>query len=72
MSKKQVEGWTYGHSEALNQDFAFRPDNNGGLELYTEDKTHYNWNEINKIKEHGEITPAVHAVKKLFNGIIIQ
>ena len=42
-------GWTYGHSEALNQDFAFRKDNNGGLELYTEDKTHYTWQEIRNI-----------------------
>ena len=65
-------GWTYGHSEALNMEFAFRPDNNGGLELYTEDKTHYNWNEIQKIKEHGEIPPIVHTVKKLFNGTIIS
>ena len=37
--KKQVPGWTYGHSESLDQDFAFRKDGNGNLELYTEDKT---------------------------------
>lgn len=70
--KKQVPGWTYGHSEALNQDFAFRKDKNGNLELYTEDKTHYTWNEIKLISRHKEITPAVHLIKKMCNGTIIQ
>lgn len=69
---ERKKGWTYGHSEALNQDFAYRKAADGNLELYTEDKTHYNWNEINKIHEHGTIEPSVHVIKKLFNGTIIS
>lgn len=71
-NKKQVPGWTYGHSEVLQQDFAFRKSGNG-LELYTEDKTHYTWKEINIINKHGkEIPPQVHLIKKIFEGEIIQ
>ena len=66
-------GWTYGHSEALNQDFAFRKDNNNGLELYTEDKTHYTWQEIRNIQKHNAPIPLqVHLIKKVFNGVLLK
>ena len=66
-------GWTYGHSEALNQDFAFRKDNNNGLELYTEDKTHYTWQEIRNIQKHNVPIPLqVHLIKKVFNGVLLK
>ena len=72
MKKKQIPGWTYGHSEAINQDFAFRKDKNGNLELYTEDKTYYNWHEISLIAKHKEGLPLqVHLIKKAFMGEII-
>lgn len=69
---KNKPGWTYGHSDALGQAFAFRKDKGGNLELYTEDKTHYTWREISIIHKHGEITKEVHAVKKIFGGTIIS
>ena len=66
-------GWSYGHSDALKQDFAFRKDSNGNLELWTEDKTHYEWKEIELIKAHGgSIHPEVHIVKKMFRGKIVK
>lgn len=71
--KKQVPGWTYGHSESLNQDFAYRKDGNGNLELYTEDKTHYNWYEMKVIEKHHAPVPLeVHLCKKVFEGTIIE
>jgi hypothetical protein len=70
-NKKRVPGWTYGHSEVLQQDFAFRKSGNG-LELYTEDKTHYNWHEISVISKHKDGLPLqVHLIKKAFMGEII-
>lgn len=70
--KAQVKGWTYGHSDSINQDIAFRKDGNGNLELYTEDKTHYNWHEISLIAKHKEGLPLqVHLIKKAFMGEII-
>ena len=70
--KKQVPGWTYSHSDSINQDIAYRKDGNGNLELYTEDKTHYTWQEINAISKHKEGLPLqVHIIKKLFNGVIL-
>lgn len=69
MTEKKA-GWTYGHSDALNMDFAFRKDAAGNLELYTEDKTHYTWEEIKIIEQHGGITPEVHLLKKIMGGII--
>lgn len=70
--KKQVPGWTYGHSDSINQDIAFRKDGNGNLELYTEDKTHYNWHEISVISKHKDGLPLqVHLIKKTFMGEII-
>ena len=70
--KKQVPGWTYGHSDSINQDIAYRKDGNGGLELYTEDKTHYTWQEINAISKHKDGLPLqVHIIKKMFNGVIL-
>lgn len=66
-------GWTYGHSDSINQDIAFRKDGNGNLELYTEDKTHYSWFEIKVIEKHKTGLPLqVHLIKKIFNGSIIQ
>lgn len=70
--KKQVPGWTYGHSDSINQDIAFRKDGNGNLELYTEDKTHYTWQEIIAISKHKDGLPLqVHLIKKTFMGEII-
>ena len=70
--KARVKGWTYGHSDSINQDIAFRKDGNGNLELYTEDKTHYNWHEISVISKHKEGLPLqVHLIKKTFMGEII-
>lgn len=70
--KERVKGWTYGHSDSINQDIAFRKDGNGNLELYTEDKTHYNWHEISLIAKHKEGLPLqVHLIKKAFMGEII-
>lgn len=69
---ERKEGWTYGHSDALNQDFAYRKDKNGNLELYTEDKTYYSWEEIEAINKHGQIPLEVHLVKKAFKGKIIE
>lgn len=70
--KAQVKGWTYGHSDSINQDIAFRKDGNGNLELYTEDKTYYNWHEISLIAKHKEGLPLqVHLIKKAFMGEII-
>lgn len=72
MEKKRINGWTYGHSDSINQDIAFRKDGNGNLELYTEDKTHYNWHEIKAIEKHKQGLPlAVHLIKKIFMGEII-
>lgn len=71
MTQKRVPGWTYAHSDLLNQDFAFRPDNKGGYEVYTEDKTHYTWSEINLIKHKGGLPTEVHLLKKVFSGDII-
>ncbi|MBO7715826.1 MAG: hypothetical protein J6S85_19845 [Methanobrevibacter sp.] len=69
---KKKPGWTYGHSEVLNQDFAFRKDYLGNLELYTEDKTHYTWDEIEIINEQGTIPLEVHLLKKAFKGKIVK
>lgn len=70
--KAQVKGWTYGHSDSINQDIAFRKDGNGNLELYTEDKTYYNWHEISLIAKHKDGLPLqVHLIKKIFMGEII-
>lgn len=65
-------GWTYGHSDALDLDFAFRKDKSGNVELYTEDKTHYTFKEIAVINKHGSITPEVHLIKKIMQGEIIS
>ena len=70
--KARVKGWTYGHSDSNNQDIAFRKDGNGNLELYTEDKTYYNWHEISLIAKHKDGLPLqVHLIKKAFMGEII-
>lgn len=65
------EGWTYGYSEALRMDFAYRL-KDGKLETYTEDKVYYNEREVKAIAAHKDgITPQVHIIKKLFKGEII-
>jgi hypothetical protein len=66
--------WTYGHSDLLQQDFAFKQKTNGSLDAYTEDKTHYTQDEINIIndKHSGEYDSRVHMIKHLFGGTIIE
>jgi hypothetical protein len=65
--------WTYGHSDLLGMDFAFKQKPNGSLDVYTEDKTHYTQSELNTIRENhnDEYSKQVHIIKHMFDGIII-
>lgn len=70
----QKPDWTYGHSELLKQDFAFKQKHDGSLDVYTEDKTHYTQGELDVMeKGHcGEYDLSVHIIKQVFGGTIIE
>lgn len=73
MEAGRKAGWSYFHSEALDLDCAVR-NTPYGPELYTEDKVHYLPAELKIIAGSdgkGEITKALHTVKRLFDGEII-
>ena len=64
--------WTYGHSELLAMDFAFKQKPNGSLDVYIEDKTHYMQSELDIIEmDHKcEYDKRVHIIKHMFKGKI--
>ena len=66
--------WTYSHSDALAMDYASRPSPIGaGFEVMTADKVRYSPAEVSRLSEAGvEISLAVHLVKKVFMGEIIE
>lgn len=65
--------WTYGHSDLLGMDFAFKQKPDGSLDTYTEDKTHYLQSEIDIINvgHDGVYDERVHIIKHMFDGIIV-
>lgn len=67
-------GWTYSHSDALAMDFAYRPSPIGvGFEVMTADKVRYSPAEVSRLSVAGvEISLAMHLVKKVFQGEIIE
>lgn len=67
---EQKPGWTYSFINSLQQHIAIN-DKTGVL--YTEDKTMYTPEESDLLKRVDyQIPPAVHIVKKLFSGTIID
>jgi hypothetical protein len=66
--------WTYGHSDLLGMDFAFKQKPNGSLDVYTEDKTHYMQSEIDIMhNNHNDVYDEhVHIIKHMFDGVIIS
>lgn len=67
---EQKPGWTYSFINSLQQHIAIN-DKTGVL--YTEDKTMYTPEEADLLKRVDyQIPPAVHIVKKLFSGTIID
>jgi len=67
---EQKPGWTYSYIDSLQQHIAI---NDKTDVLYTEDKTMYTPDECHLLKAIDyQIPPAVHIVKKTFNGTIIS
>ena len=65
-----AKGWKYEKANSPHYDeFAYRKTAQG-VEVYTGDKVHYTEHEI-AILKGGSVPPALHAVKKLFNGTIV-
>ena len=66
-------GWTYGHSDLLDMEFAFQQKPDGSLDVYTEDKTHYTQAELDIIhkKHNDEYDKRVHMIKHMFEGVIV-
>ena len=66
-------GWTYGHSELLCQDFAYKINPDGKIVACTADKTLYTQSELDTISVNhgGEYPKQVHMLKHLFGGIIV-
>ena len=58
--------WEYYYSEALKMKYAFNPETK---DVMTEDKVRYKKEEYQLINE---ITPEIHALKKVFGGIIVD
>ena len=66
-----AKGWKYEKANSPHYDeFAYRK-TAIGVEVYTGDKVHYTEHEIAILKSE-PVPPALHAVKKLFNGTIIE
>lgn len=65
-----MPGWSYFHSAVLGMRYAVRSTASGS-EVMTEDKIHYSPEEVRLISEVGEITPQLHAAKKIFRGHIV-
>ena len=59
--------WTYYHSVALGMRYAVRKTGTGP-EVMTEDRIRYSPEEVRLIAQVGEITPQLHAAKKVFRG----
>jgi hypothetical protein len=66
------DGWNVRYSELLGQDIAYKKNNNGEVDIWTEDKTHYKNREVDIIKKHGKIDKNVHIIKRMFCGEIIE
>ena len=69
---KQVEGWTYYHSETLNMKYAVK-ETPLGPEVMTEDKVRYGVAEIAVLNAAGmEVGKALHNVKRVFSGMVVD
>lgn len=67
---EQKPGWTYRYCDSLEQQIAINDET--GI-LYTEDKTRYSAEEAAIIIRHGyQIPKAVHVVKKVFGGTVVE
>ena len=65
-------GWTYFYSETLEMECAVKQ-TPYGPRMVTEDKTEYLPSEIAVLKKiGGEVPRAVHVLKKLFDGEIVD
>lgn len=67
---EQKPGWTYMYIESLGQNIAIN-DTTGVL--YTQDKTYYSKQEQEILrKSNYQIPPAVHIIKKMFAGTLVE
>jgi len=68
----EAPGWTYAYSDALAMRYAVRQ-TPLGPEVMTEDKTAYTAAEVKILSMSGvEIAPGIHAVKRVFRGLIVD
>lgn len=63
------EDWTYIDSRELKQVVAYN--NKTGI-VWCCDGTKYTKSEVEILRKHGGIVNAVHLIKKVFEGIIIE
>jgi len=69
---KDTPGWTYAYSDALAMRYAVRK-TPLGPEVMTEDKVQYSVGEVAALSMAGvEISMAVHLVKRVFRGAIVD
>jgi hypothetical protein len=67
-----LSSWTYDYSNALSMRYAYRM-TPLGPEVMTEDKTSYTPAEVKILSMAGvEISPEMHAVKRVFRGLIVD
>lgn len=64
--------WNVYYNDELSQKIAYRKKDDGDMDIWTQDKTHYNQNEINIIKKHGKYDNTVHIIKHTFYGKITE
>lgn len=65
---KKKGTWVYYFSHALNMKYAFNTETG---EVMTEDKVKYEPDELEALTGK-QITPAIHMVKKIFNGKVVK
>jgi len=64
-------GWRYHYSHALGMEYAVRHTANGPV-LVTSDRVTYSPEELRIVSRAGEIDPAVHEAKRVFEGRIVR
>jgi|WetSurMetagenome_2_1015567.scaffolds.fasta_scaffold01488_30 hypothetical protein len=69
---EQNKGWNIYFSDTIGQKIAYRKNNNGDIDAWTEDKTHYTNKETGIIRIHGKYDNTVHIIKRMFYGEIIK
>ena len=64
--------WKVYYNNIIGQKIAYRKNDNGDMDVWTEDKTHYNNKEVEIIKKHGKYDNTVHIIKRMFYGEITE